>query len=255
MRSFAFHLQKGGVGKSTLSVSVAYALSQRYRTILVDADPQGNSSMWLADGREIQHELADVLAGKIDPGSVIVSIRDRLDLLPTFGVGGDLKLYGENQLSREPFVFVDLLEALETLGYDVAVFDLSPGMSQLERSVLMAITEVIVPMMPDVFSLDGLATFADEAKRIEKGFKRPVRFRRLVVNGLNRSIRQHREIHERALRTTFEVFTVGQDPVFRKAQAEHLPAQEIQGPDRMKRETRAEIERLAKAIAGGTNAH
>ena len=247
MKAIAFHLQKGGVGKTTLSVSVAYALSENHKTVLIDADPQGNTSAWLADGLDVNYELADVLFGRVKLTDAIVKVGE-LALLPTFGVDGELKLYGENQLSREPFVFADLVEELAGADYEFAVFDLSPGMSQLERSVLMAVNEVIVPMLPDVFSLDGLETFASEIKKIEKGFRRPVKYSRIVVNGLNRAIGQHVEIHEAALKTTFETFTVGQDPVFRKAQALHVPAQLVDGRDRIKPETRDELDRLAAAI-------
>ena len=254
MKSIAFHLQKGGVGKTTLSVSIACALSTNHKTVLIDADPQGNSSAWLADGLKVEYELADVLYGRIKVQDAIVNAGS-LSLLPTFGVDGELKLFGENQLSREPFVFADLVDELSGDGYEVAIFDLSPGMSQLERSVLLAVNEIVVPMMPDVFSLDGLETFASEVQKIEKGFRRPVKYSRVVVNGLNRSIGQHLEIHEAATKTTFETFTVGQDPVFRKAQALHIPAQLVDGRDRMKQETLEEIDRLASALMRRRSRH
>ena len=184
MRSIAFHLQKGGVGKTTLSTSIAYAISKKYKTVIVDVDPQGNTSTWLVHGRELQYELADVLYGRISPEKAAVSIRKNLDIIPTFSLDGELKLYGENQLSQEPFVFVDLCEALGEMGYEAATFDLSPGMSQLERSVLMAVDEVVIPITPDVFSLDGLETFANEVKKIEKGFKRKIQYGRIVIEAV-----------------------------------------------------------------------
>jgi len=247
MKSFAFHLQKGGVGKTTLSVSIAYAIAQSHRTILIDADPQGNSSAWLANDLEVKYELADVLYGRIPLNEAIVSA-GKLYLLATFGIDGELKMFGEKQLSREPFIFMDLAESLANEGYQCCIFDLSPGMSQLERSILMAVDEVIVPMMADVFSLDGLETFASEIKKIEKGFRRKVQHKRLVINAFNRTIGQFKEIHKEAVKTTYETFTIGQDPVFRKAQAAHVPAQEFDGRDKMKDETRNEIKRIALAL-------
>ena len=248
MHSIAFHLQKGGVGKTTLSTCVAYSISKNHKTILIDADPQGNTSSWLAFGTDPQYELADVLYGRVTPDKAVISIRKNLDILPTFSLDGELKLYGETQLSREPFVFIDLCDALEGMGYEAAVFDLSPGMSQLERSVLIAATETVIPMTPDVFSLDGLETFSNEINKIEKGFKKKIQYNKVVINALNRSIRQHKEIYDKATKTLFQIFTVGQDPVFRKAQAVHVPAQEIEGKDKMKAEVVLEIQRLSQTI-------
>lgn len=253
MVAVAFHLQKGGVGKTTLSTSVAYEAAKTHKTVLVDADPQGNSSTWLVTN-SIQHDLADVLYGRASPSETLVEITPKLSVLPTFSLDGELKLYGENQLSREPFIFSDLVDSLQELGFEVVIFDLSPGMSQLERSVLMSTTEVLVPMLPDVFSIDGLEIFTSELRKIEKGFRRGIQHNRIIINGLDRRIAQHKEIHARALKTTYETFTVGQDPVFRKAQALHVPAQEIEGRDQMKPAVRAELARLAAVITGGADA-
>ena len=67
MRKVAFHLQKGGVGKTTLSVSTAVSLADAGRkTVLLDLDPQGNSTSWLLGDRDVTHEAADVLFGRVD---------------------------------------------------------------------------------------------------------------------------------------------------------------------------------------------
>lgn len=252
MIKVAFHLQKGGVGKTTLSVSAAVTMADVGKsTVLIDLDPQGNSTSWLLGDRDVQHEVADVLFGRVELSAALVEIRPRLSLLPTFAIDGELKAYGENQLTREPFAFVGLLERLEVLGFEVAVMDLSPGMSLLERAVIAATDEVIIPMTPDVFALDGLEVFRDEVGKIEKAYRRTLRYRRLVINALNRAIGQHEEIYGVAKASPdYETFTIGQDPVFRKAQAEHRPAQDVAGRDRMKTETREELSRLALAIAG-----
>lgn len=252
MRKIAFHLQKGGVGKTTLSVSAAVAMADAGKsTVLLDLDPQGNTTSWLLGDRDVQYEAADVLFGRVEASAALVEIRNSLSLLPTFSLDGELKAFGENQLTREPFAFVTLLERIEALGFEVAVMDLSPGMSLLERAVIAATDEVIIPMTPDVFALDGLEIFRDEVGKIEKAYRRTLTHRRLVINALNRAIGQHEEIYEVAKKSPdYETFTIAQDPVFRKAQAEHRPAQDVGGRDRMKVETREELSRLAVAIAG-----
>ena len=252
MRKIAFHLQKGGVGKTTLSVSTAVAMADAGKsTVLLDLDPQGNTTSWLLGDRDVQYEAADVLFGRVEPTVALTEVRRCLSLLPTFSLDGELKAFGENQLTREPFAFVNILERLETLGFEVAVMDLSPGMSLLERAVIAATDEVVIPMTPDVFALDGLEVFRDEVGKIEKAYRRTLTYRRLVINALNRAIGQHEEIFNVATKSPdYETFTIGQDPVFRKAQAEHRTAQDVGGRDRMKTETRQEHSRLAVAIAG-----
>ena len=88
MKAFAFHLQKGGVGKTTLSVSIAWELAHMgHRTVLVDCDPQGNSSSWLLEGNvSPEYELADVLLQRAEPKAAIIHLSDTLACLPTFGL-------------------------------------------------------------------------------------------------------------------------------------------------------------------------
>ena len=129
--------------------------------------------------------------------------------------------------------------------------DLSPGMSLLERAVIAATDKVIIPMIPDGFALDGLKVFRDEVGKIKKAYRRTLRYRRLVINALNRGIRQHYEIYRVAVASPdYETFTIGQDLVFRKAQAEHRATHDVAACDRMDDQTREELSLLALTIEG-----
>ena len=158
MKTIAIHLQKGGVGKTSITGAIAYEASiKNKKTLIVDADPQGNLTNWFSKNISNKIELASMLYGQenVTP----LKIEENLFLLPTSSLSGQLKLYGENQLSNEPFVFCDLLDELKQHEFDLVIFDLSPGMSRLEKSVLIAVDEVITPMIPEYFSLDGLEIF------------------------------------------------------------------------------------------------
>jgi len=246
MKTIAFHLQKGGVGKTSLSVSIAVELARRGRTVLVDIDPQGNSSSWLLTEAPA-HELAEALLGTVPPEDVIVPTSiNQLDILPTFGIDGQLKLYGENQLANEPFVFCDLVERLAALGYEFAVFDMSPGMGRLERAALIAADEVLTPMTPEAFSLDGIDIFVNELAKVKKAMRRGPVHNRIIINALDSRIGQHTDIAAKAgdLLTNFKLYTVPVDPIFRKAQGMNKPIQAA-GKERPKPETLTALRGIA----------
>ncbi|MFA6689015.1 MAG: ParA family protein [Sphaerochaetaceae bacterium] len=218
-KTIAFHLQKGGVGKTTISGTIACQSAMRgVRTLLVDVDPQGNASSWFLT--ETPHfELADVVQGKCYVADAVVPVLqvENLFLLPTFGIGGGLKNYSETKLAEEPYVLQDLIQELSQ-DFDHIVLDLSPGLGRLERSALIASDEVITPMTPEVFSLDGLEIFIDELTKLKKNLRAPVKHSRIVINSYDERIRQHRDILAAAQEGIFEVFKIPVDPVFRKAQ-------------------------------------
>ena len=141
MKSYAFALQKGGTGKTSISVSVAVELANKGKKVVyIDCDPQGNSSSWLLN--EFDHELADVLYEKIPVlECVYKSDIENLYVIPTFGVGGELKQWAKKETF--PFIFQKtILPALEQ-HFDYCIFDTSPAFDEFEKSVFIGCTEVL----------------------------------------------------------------------------------------------------------------
>ena len=225
-KAIAFHLQKGGVGKTTVSGTLAcQSALNGSKTLLIDCDPQGNLSSWfLKDTPKL--ELADVLQGKCYSDEAILKVDnvDNLYILPTFGIGGTLKNYSETKLVDEPFIIQDLVEDLKS-SYEHIVLDLSPGLGRLERSALIACDEIITPMTPEVFSLDGLEIFIEELAKLKKNYKSPVKHKRIIINSFDERIKQHRDIYRVADESgRFLIFKIPVDPIFRKAQeANRIP--------------------------------
>lgn len=238
MKTFAFHLQKGGVGKTTLSGTMAYELSLKGKTILIDCDPQGNSSDWFIS--DFQYELTDVLTGKMSVDDAIVNVTPNFDILPTRANKG-LKLYGETKLNDEPFIFVDLFEELDKLGYDYVICDLSPGIGRLEKSVLTACDEVITPMTPEHFSIKGVTNFAAELHTLKKAMRRGADHLAIIINAFDGRIGQHCEITSLTVDLKHSFVTVPVDPVFRKSQRKMCAPQAFGG---MKKETTEAIEKI-----------
>ncbi|MCQ2398578.1 MAG: ParA family protein [Sphaerochaetaceae bacterium] len=218
-KTIAFHLQKGGVGKTTISGSLAcQSAIDGVKTLLVDVDPQGNSSSWfLSEAPEF--ELSDVIQGRCYINKAIVPVKqvDNLYILPTFGIGGTLKNYSETKLAEEPYVLQDLVTELSK-DFDRIIMDLSPGLGRLEKSALIASDEVITPMTPEVFSLDGLEIFIDELGKIRKNMRSSVAHSKIIINSFDERIKQHRNIYNAACSGSFKVYKIPVDPIFRKAQ-------------------------------------
>jgi chromosome partitioning protein len=218
-KTLSFHLQKGGVGKTTISGTLAcQSALDGYKTLFVDVDPQGNGSSWFLQENP-EHELAEVLQGKCYVNDAILPVPDvpNLFILPTFGIGGSLKLYSETKLAEEPFVIQDLIHEVSQ-DYDRVLLDLSPGLGRLERAALIATDEVITPMTPEVFSLDGLEIFIEEINKLQTTLRTTVRHAKIIINSFDKRIRQHRDIYEAALQGKFFVYKIPVDPLFRKAQ-------------------------------------
>lgn len=140
---------KGGVGKTTTAVHLAAGLARAgARTLLIDADPQGNIGHAL--GTYGQVTLRDVMLGEVPVERAITyGVRERLDVLPSTPAAFAL----EAQLAGAPQRETILSRRLKGLaGYDAVVIDSSPAMNLLTYNALLCAGEVIIPV-----GMDGLA--------------------------------------------------------------------------------------------------
>lgn len=248
-KTIALHLQKGGVGKTTISGTLAYQSAlDGFKTLLVDVDPQGNASSWFLKETP-KYELADVVMGRCYVNDAIVSVPgiENFYILPTFGIGGALKNYSETKLAEEPFILQDLRDEL-VKDFDHIILDLSPGLGRLEKSAIIASDEVITPMTPEIFSLDGLEIFIEELARIKKNLRSSVLHKRVIINSYDERIKQHRSIYEAASMGRFEVYRIPVDPVFRKAQEASMAPQMYKNGKGMKTATVNSVKNLNSVI-------
>ena len=225
-KAISFHLQKGGVGKTTISGTIAcQSAMDGYKTLIVDVDPQGSVSSWFLKDAP-KYELADVIRGTcyIDEAIVKVPQVENLYIIPTFGINGNLKNYSETKLADEPFVIQDTIRELKK-NYIHVILDLSPGLGRLETAALISSDEVITPMTPEVFSLDGLEIFKNELLKIKKNFRSNVKHSKIIINSYDERIKQHKEIVNATSEGNYLVYKIPVDPVFRKAQEASMAPQ------------------------------
>lgn len=211
MVKIAFHIQKGGVGKTSLSGNIAYSLALKgKKTVMIDCDQQGNLSSWFLSNTP-DFELSDILNKNTVAENALVNIADDLYILPTFGIGGMLKKYAETQLAYEPQAFNKLCSRLQQLNFDYAIFDLSPGMSLLEKNIIAVMDEVITPLTPAHFSIDGIEIFNYELKKINDDFSSQVKHKKIIINMFNHSFREHNIILDKMKALNYSLYTIDQD--------------------------------------------
>ena len=251
MKTITLANMKGGTGKTSISVSLAAELAKHDKTLLLDFDPQANTTAWTApENANLTADLADVLQGKKTAQAAIIPTEtEGLYLLPTYGIGGELKPYVENagelQINK---AVKNLIADIAKLGFLFCVIDLSPAFGKLERAALISASETITPLLADRFSLDGLESIAENLADLQGLVEQPIaEYKRLIVNGLDGRIKRHTEILAKIKAEAKQtIYTLPIDQVFFRAQSQ---SKMIQAMD-AKPETLAEISRLATDIRG-----
>ena len=221
MKTIAFHIQKGGTGKTSCAGNVAAGLARHgHKTALIDCDQQGNASSWFLTA-PIDYELADILTGKAETAQAVTEIAPGLSLLPVSPLDGNLTAFAETQMIKNPKAFEFLIADLSALGYAFAVFDCSPSFSQLERAIIGAVDEVITPLTPEYFSMDGIEIFTKELAQIRRNMRRNIAHDKIICNMINRSFSHHMAFYENLKKLSYRIFTVPQDTRISKAQIFH----------------------------------
>lgn len=169
MKTITFANNKGGTGKTTLSLTIAAELAKHGKTILIDCDPQANAGGTLIDVYSLDCQLADGLSGKVEFSKTIKSTKiENLFVITNNPLKQDLTDYINANAPKEHLIFLDVKEELEKLGFDFAVFDTSPSFNIFEENILEA-TDLLFPvLLADKYSFDGLNRFRENLKSFWK---------------------------------------------------------------------------------------
>ncbi|WP_313127277.1 ParA family protein [Proteiniclasticum ruminis] len=183
MKIVSIFNQKGGVGKTTTNINLAaYIALQGHKVLVIDIDPQGNSSSGLGvDKDNIENTTYELLVGETDINNTVISVEniENLKIIPSNMnlAGADLELsYMENRES----ILKTKLGLLEE-SFDFIIIDCPPSLGLLTINALTASDSVLIPMQCEYYALEGISQLVKTIQKVKKGLNKNLEIEGVVL--------------------------------------------------------------------------
>lgn len=189
--------QKGGVGKTTTAINLSAALARAgKRVLLIDLDPQANSSLTFLSQEAIDLSIYELLTETLPDSSEVIrsTAIPGLDILPSriSLAKFESKLIGEFDA---PFRLKDKIDGIAD-SYDYVVIDTPPTLGLITVNALVASDYLIVPIQPSYFALEGTDDLLDTVEKVRARPNPNLKVMGVLITLLDKRTTLARDIHE-----------------------------------------------------------
>ena len=237
-KTFCVFMQKGGVGKTTLTNLLAYELSRYGKVLLVDADQQGNLTYFYnQDGTLVSQKKSFLsvlkeetpLSEAISPCRLPNEKSKGLYILGTKKNDNDLKNFMESGFRDDPNSIKLIIKNAKKLDFNYVFFDLPPSFGFYEKIILSNASDIIPIIEPEDFAVESLTNFNTQIKKLKIQYDAKISPNKyLIINKGNNQKQVHKFWTQKLKDSSYEIFEFHDSKAISGSISYHLPMQEYQ---------------------------